>query len=61
MNFNNEGMDLMKIIRLEMKINDLNGQITKLENVNKEFEEKLYGKNSNRINEVHVHLIFLDF
>jgi len=51
----------MKIIRLEMKINDLNGQITKLENVNKEFEEKLYGKNSNRINEVHVHLIFLDF
>ena len=37
-----------------MKINDLKLQITKLEAINKDYEEKLYGKNSSRMNEVHV-------
>lgn len=49
-----EGFDLMKIVTLEMKINDLKLQITKLEGINKDYEEKLYGKNSSRMNEVHV-------
>lgn len=47
----------MKIVTLEMKINDLKSQITKLEGINKDYEEKLYGKNSSRMNEVHVIII----
>ena len=44
----------MKIVTLEMKINDFKSQLKKLEDINKDYEEKLYGKNSSRMNEVHV-------
>ena len=52
-------------MKLEIQINELKRQVARLETINKDYEDKLYGKNSHKINDIHVLLrnfnIIFDF
>ena len=57
---NTTNNDLSKMVRIEMQINDMKNQLQRVEALNKDYEDKLYGKNCHKITEIHVFsLIFI--